>query len=120
MTFKSIEKALRDYPVPRVSTSVVDRAILMSLRGKVKVWPLLLGTLLGISVFGVTFHQVILDYLNGIVPMASYVSLPLTVALTALMTLFKLMLVYGDWLMASSMLFVGVELASNRKWILSS
>lgn len=111
----SLQKTLKQYPVPEVDRAILSRALALTIKPNLKVWPMLIAAALGFVVFMTMLHAITTDYATGVVSMASYVSLPLTLILTTAATLLKLSTDYGNWLLAGTLLFIGFEMVVNRR-----
>lgn len=116
MTFqKRIPSILKSYPVPQVNLRVVDFALAKALQPRLNVWPLLIGSLVALLGFAGMFEQVLLEYASSVFSMGYYVSLLFTLVTTAAVTLFKLFLAYGVWMLLGSSSLIVAEVLLNRR-----
>ncbi|HCW32528.1 MAG: hypothetical protein UT55_C0009G0012 [Candidatus Peregrinibacteria bacterium GW2011_GWE2_39_6] len=112
---KNISLALKNYPAPKANPLILDRAIKMALQPKFNLVPLLMGGLVGFSMFGIALLRIIESYSTGVSALFSYVSLPLTIVGTSLATLLSLFMQYGDFMIVGTLFFMGIEVLSNQK-----
>ncbi|EKD93845.1 MAG: hypothetical protein ACD_28C00045G0002 [uncultured bacterium] len=108
---------LKSYPIPQVNPHVLDFALFRALKPHLNLWPLLIGIVAALSLFGGVLGQVALDYSSGLFSLSAYLSASLSVVAAALVTLMKLFMTYGNLLMAVSVGVIGLELGLNRKML---